>query len=97
MSEDPRNVKHSHNFLKEKDKEINLLKQKVKIPGPHPTSIEEVNAALKEKEAETKKFLEAEEKNYNYLAQIEYLSRKLHSLTSGAILSSAERVTVEAE
>jgi hypothetical protein len=96
LSEDPRNVKHSQNFLKEKDKEINLLKQKVKIPGPHPTSIEEVNAALKEKEAETKKFLEAEENNYTYLAQIEYLSGKLHSLTSGAILSSVERVTAEA-
>lgn len=28
LSEDPRNIKHSHNLLKEKDKEINLLKQK---------------------------------------------------------------------
>ena len=84
LSEDPRNFKHSQNLLKEKDKEINLLKQKAKIPGTH---IEEVNAVLKEKEAETMKFLEAEEKNYAYMAQIDYLNGKLLSLTSRHILS----------
>ena len=47
---------------------------------------------LKEKEAETSKFLEAEERNQIHLAHIRYLTRKLiHSL------SSAERVTTEIE
>lgn len=97
LSEDPRNIKHSKNLLKEKDKVISLLKQKVKILGTHPTSIEEVNSILKEKEAETRMFLEADERNYAYMAQIDFLSGKLQSLTSGHILSSTERVTAEAE
>ena len=97
LSEDPRNIKHTQNLIKERDKEINLLKLKLKIPGTHPSSIEEVNAVLREKEAETKKYMEAEEKNYAYLAQIDYLNGKLSSLTSERILSSTERVVAEAE
>ena len=51
LSKNPRNIKHTQNLLKEKDKEINLLKMKLKILGTHPSSIEEVNAMLKEKES----------------------------------------------
>lgn len=97
LSEDPRNVKHSQNLLRENDKEINLLKLKVKIPGTHPRGIKEVNAVLKDKEAETQKLLESEERNHKYLAQIGYLTGKLHSLTFERILSSTKRVTAEVE
>ena len=97
LSEDPQNVKHSQNLLQEKDKEIALLKKKLKIPGTHPTGIEEVNAVLKEKEAETQNLIEAEERIHKYLAQNAYLSAKLESLTTERILSSTERVTAEAQ
>ena len=52
---------------------------------------------LKEKEAETKKFLEAEERNHIHLAHIRYLTRELHGLTSEHRLSSARRVAAEAQ
>ena len=49
LSGEPGSDKHAHELLKEKDKEIALLKKNLKIPGTHPTGIEEVNAVLKEK------------------------------------------------
>ena len=52
---------------------------------------------LMEKEAETKKFLEVEERNQIHLAHIRYLTGELHGLTSDHSLSSAERVTTEVE
>ena len=56
-----------------------------------------VTDILKEKEAETNKFLEAEERNQIHLAHISFLTRELHSLTSDHSLSLAERVTTETE
>jgi len=52
---------------------------------------------LKEKEAETKKFLEEEERGQIHLAHIRYLTRELHDLTSEHRLSSARRVAAEAQ
>jgi len=52
---------------------------------------------LKEEEAETKKFLEAEERSQIHLAHIRYLTRELHVLTSEHRLSSARRVAAEAQ
>ena len=52
---------------------------------------------LKEKKAETKKFLEAEERGQIHLAHIRYLTRELHGLTSEHRLSIARRVATEAQ
>ena len=63
-------------------------------PGDRQQSVADI---LKEKEAATKKFLEAEERNQIHLAHIKYLTRELHGLTSEHSLNSAERVTTETE
>ena len=74
-----------------------MLKQKLKILGPHPVAIEEVDTVFKEKEVETRKFLATEEKNHKYLTQIEYLSGRLHGLTIKAIPSATERFAAGVE
>ncbi len=93
LSEDPGNMKHSQKMVKEKDKEITLLKQNIKIHRPHLATIEEEDAVLKVKEAKTKRFLVGEEKSHSYLTQIEYLRGKLNSLIAEAIPSATKRLS----
>ncbi len=74
-----------------------MLKQKAKILGTHPKTLEEMTELMMEKEEETKKYLAAEEKNNSYLTQIVFLMGKFQSLTSTPIPSEAERFAVETE
>ena len=67
LSADPGNVKHSLKLLRDKDNEISTLKQREKIPGPHPTPMPEIQELLKVKEEETQKNLATKEKNHKYL------------------------------
>ena len=70
LSEDPWNVKHTQKLLKDMDKELNLLKQKVSIPGPHTVTIEEVDIVEREKEDIARQLIIVEDKIHGYITKV---------------------------